>query len=146
MANNTQRAIVESSEITFPNYYPRGVPPRECKDAEGEFFRIVKSKPPSSGCFKNMYETNRKRMQKFQGMPLKCCYGVSVYTEETSLINAFNKFPEGSGLHYIAKGMVEHDDGKMLKTGAPDSTHYTLWLREGNETHTKFACIRELIK
>lgn len=121
MTDNTQQAMVKSSEVTFPSYYPRGVPPKDARDAEGEFYRLVKTEPPSDGCFKNMYETNQKRMKKFNGLALKCCYGISVFTEETSLVNAFNKFPEGTGQQYIARGTVDSDDGKMLKTGAPDS-------------------------
>ncbi|MDR0219364.1 MAG: hypothetical protein LBI71_10915 [Enterobacteriaceae bacterium] len=146
MANNTQKVIIEPLEIIFPSYYPHGVPPREAQDAEGTFFRIAKSSPPTIYCFKSMYESNPKRLKKFNGLNLKCCYGISVFTDEISLVNAFEKFPQGTEDSYIAKGVVDRTDGKMLKTGNPDSTHYTLWLGEDTKIHKKFSCIRGLVK
>lgn len=69
-----------------------------------------------------------------------------MYTEEQSLINAFDKFPEGVGERFIAKGTLDAADGAMMKTGAPDSTHYTIWLSTDAEIHKKFSCIRGLVK
>ncbi|RLZ47377.1 hypothetical protein EA142_16255 [Citrobacter freundii] len=93
-----------------------------------------------------MRDENPKRMGRFKGLSLKCCYGVSVYTEEQSLVNAFDKFPEGVGERFIAKGTLESADGVMLKTGAPDSTHFTIWIGKDAEIHKKFSCIRGLVK
>ncbi len=137
---------MQSALVTFPDYFPSGVPPKEAIDASGEFYRLTKAKPPGKDCFLNMRDENPKRMGRFKGLPLKCCYGVSVYTEEQSLINAFDKFPEGIGERFIAKGTLESADGVMLKTGAPDSTHFTIWIGKDVEIHKKFSCIRGLVK
>ena len=61
-------------------------------------------------------------------------------------MNAFDKFPEGIGERFIAKGTLESADGVMLKTGAPDSTHFTIWIGKDAEIHKKFSCIRGLVK
>ncbi|RVR70515.1 hypothetical protein [Citrobacter freundii] len=135
MSKTTQQTVTQSTQVTFPDYFPSGVPPKEAK-----------AKPPGKDCFLNMRDENPKRMGRFKGLSLKCCYGVSVYTEEQSLVNAFDKFPEGVGERFIAKGTLESADGVMLKTGAPDSTHFTIWIGKDAEIHKKFSCIRGLVK
>ncbi|AUU26440.1 MULTISPECIES: hypothetical protein [Citrobacter freundii complex] len=146
MSKTTQQTVTQSTQVTFPDYFPSGVPPKEAIDASGEFYRLTKAKPPGKDCFLNMRDENPKRMGRFKGLSLKCCYGVSVYTEEQSLVNAFDKFPEGVGERFIAKGTLESADGVMLKTGAPDSTHFTIWIGKDAEIHKKFSCIRGLVK
>lgn len=146
MTKSTQQTAVLPAQVTFPDYFPSGVPPKEAKEASGEFYRLTKAKPPGKDCFLNMHDENPKRMSRFKGLPRKCCYGVSMYTEEQSLINAFDKFPEGVGERFIAKGTLDATDGAMLKTGAPDSTHFTIWLGVETEIHKKFSCIRGLVK
>lgn len=146
MSKTTQQTATQSAQVTFPDYFPSGVPPKEAIDASGEFYRLTKAKPPGKDCFLNMRDENPKRMGRFKGLSLKCCYGVSVYTEEQSLLNAFDKFPEGIGERFIAKGTLESADGVMLKTGAPDSTHFTIWIGKDAEIHKKFSCIRGLVK
>ncbi|QGJ40959.1 hypothetical protein E4179_11895 [Citrobacter freundii] len=146
MSKTTQQTVKQSTLVTFPDYFPSGVPPKEAIDASGEFYRLTKAKPPGKDCFLNMRDENPKRMGRFKGLSLKCCYGVSVYTEEQSLVNAFDKFPEGVGERFIAKGTLESADGVMLKTGAPDSTHFTIWIGKDAEIHKKFSCIRGLVK
>lgn len=146
MSKTTQQTATQSAQVTFPDYFPSGVPPKEAIDASGEFYRLTKAKPPGKNCFLNMRDENPKRMGRFKGLSLKCCYGVSVYTEEQSLVNAFDKFPEGIGERFIAKGTLESADGVMLKTGAPDSTHFTIWIGKDAEIHKKFSCIRGLVK
>ncbi|WP_368893230.1 hypothetical protein [Kluyvera ascorbata] len=146
MSKTTQQTATQSAQVTFPDYFPSGVPPKEAIDASGEFYRLTKAKPPGKDCFLNMRDENPKRMGRFKGLSLKCCYGVSVYTEEQSLVNAFDKFPEGIGERFIAKGTLESADGVMLKTGAPDSTHFTIWIGKDAEIHKKFSCIRGLVK
>ncbi|KKI42924.1 hypothetical protein [Hafnia alvei] len=135
----------ESKEMVFLSFYPKGVPPKESKNAEGEFFRIVKEKPPAGGCFKSMFEEKPKRLKKFHGFDLKCCYGISVYSNEAAVVNAFDKFPEGAGQFYVAQGTVCPEDGRMMKTFS-DPAHHTLWLREGHDIHKKFSCTRGLNK
>ena len=146
MSKTSQQTATQSAQVTFPDYFPSGVPPKEAIDASGEFYRLTKAKPPGKDCFLNMRDENPKRMGRFKGLSLKCCYGVSVYTEEQSLVNAFDKFPEGIGERFIAKGTLEGADGVMLKTGAPDSTHFTIWIGKDAEIHKKFSCIRGLVK
>jgi hypothetical protein len=146
MSKNSQPAASQPAQVSFPSYFPSGVPPKEAKEASGEFYRLTRAKPPGKDCFLNMHDENPKRMSRFKGLPLKCCYGVSMYTEEQSLINAFDKFPEGVGERFIAKGTLDTADGAMMKTGAPDSTHYTIWLSTDAEIHQKFSCIRGLVK
>lgn len=144
MADTTQ-AKKESEVSEWLAIYPKGTPPREAKDAEGEFFRIVKSNPPTTECFQSMFETNPKRTKKFKNLELKCTYGLSIYSEEQAVVNAFEKFPEGASDCFVAKGTVSPADGKMMKTFL-DPAHYTLWLRKNHNIHTKFSCIRGLSK
>ncbi|MBH3136416.1 hypothetical protein I5M99_06185 [Serratia marcescens] len=136
---------VNQANNEYPNYFPENVPPKEAKDAEGEFFRIVKSNPPQQGCFLSMYKEKPNRLKKFSGLKLKCCYGVSVYTEESAVVNAFDKFPEGTGQRYVAKGTVCAENGKMMKTFS-DPFHHTLWLKLNSQIHEVFSCTRGLNK
>lgn len=129
----------------YPNYFPPNVPPKEAMDAEGEFFRIVKNNPPQEGCFSNMYIDNRKRLKKFSGLKLMCCYGVSVYSEESAVVNAFDKFPEATDQRYVAKGTVCAENGKMMKTFS-DPFHHTLWVKLNSKIHEVFSCTRGLNK
>lgn len=133
-------------ESSFPDYYPKNVPPDNAIDANGVFFRLVKNDPASLHCFDDMYTENPKRLKRFTGIKLKCCYGTSLYSDEKSVLNAFEKFPEGVGTRHVAKGELNPSDGKMLKTGAPDTTHYTLWFVKDHQVHKKFSCIKEVTK
>ncbi|EFY6031596.1 hypothetical protein CT308_002237 [Shigella flexneri] len=146
MTKNAQQVLEDSAQQIFPDYFPADVPPKESLDAGGVFYRLARNNPPGKACFLNMKEENPKRMKKFQGLQLKCCYGVSMFMDETSLVNVFNKFPEGIGERFIAKGELNPQDGRMLKTGAPDSTHFTIWLCKDARVHEKFTCIREVVR
>lgn len=35
----------ELAEQTWPDFYPKGVPPKTAVDAEGEFYRLVRANP-----------------------------------------------------------------------------------------------------
>ncbi|EQC3935353.1 TPA: hypothetical protein QHP21_000677 [Klebsiella pneumoniae subsp. pneumoniae] len=146
MTQITQQTTTKKKSLTFPADFPSGTPPKEAQDASGVFFRLTKANPPGDQCFLNMKDENPKRLKKFTGHKLKCCYGVSVYTDENSIVNAFNKFPDGIGERFIAQGEFAANDGVMLKTGAPDSTHYTIWLYNESQVHAKFVCVRRLDK
>ena len=146
MTQTSQQAAKTTTNLTFPEDFPSGTPPKEAKDASGLFFRLTKANPPGENCFLSMKVENPKRLKKYTGNALKCCYGVSVYTDETSIVNAFGKFPDGVGERFVAKGRFAANDGVMLKTGAPDSTHYTIWLYNEAKVHAKFVCIRRLFK
>lgn len=143
---STQKVSTGSNQLVFPDDFPPGVPPNNALDADGTFYRIATANPPGEKCFLNMKEENPKRMKKFKGLALKCCYGVSMFLDETSLLNAFDKFPEGIGERFIAKGSLNAKDGKMLKTGAPDSTHFTIWLYNTVKLHQKFTFVRGVTK
>ncbi|HCR3470616.1 hypothetical protein ONR69_08305 [Proteus mirabilis] len=145
MAEIKQLEVVTHGYV-FPDYYPKDAPPNNAVEAEGVFYRLVKKNPPSSHCFDDMYTENPKRMKRFKGFKLICCYGTSLYTDETSVLNAFDKFPEGAGNRFLAKGKLEPQDGKMLKTGAPDTTHFTVWFVKDSEVHKRFSCLRGLQK
>lgn len=144
MTDNVQTSL-DTDNIEWLSFYPRGVPPKESKAADGLFYRIAMNNPPQKGCFLSMYESNPKRMKKYKGFQIKCCYGVSVYTEESALLNAFDKFPEGSGVFYISKGYVSAEDGNMMKT-CSDPAHHTIWLRKENKIYEKFSCDRGISK
>lgn len=145
MAERKQMDIV-NTECVFPDYYPKNVPPKTALDANGVFYRLVKHNPPTPKCFDNMYLADPNRLKRYKGVKLTYCYGTSLYTDESSLDNAFNKFPEGVGDRFVAKGELSPCDGKMLKTGAPDTTHYTVWLVDNHKVHKHFSCIRGLSK
>lgn len=146
MAQTSQQTAKKKTVHSFPTDFPPGTPPKEACDASGVFFRLTKANPPGEQCFLNMKQENPKRMKRYQGLALKCCYGVSVYTDETSIVNAFGKFPDGVGERFIATGQFAANDGLMMKTGAPDSTHYTIWLYNEAKVYTKFNCIRRMYK
>jgi len=147
MSQTTHQASKDNNvQLTFPADFPPNTPPKEAVEASGLFFRLTKANPPGELCFLNMKVENPKRLKKYKGLQLKCCYGVSVYTDEKSIVNAFDKFPEGVGEKFIAKGQFAANDGRMLKTGAPDSTHYTVWLYNEAKVHSKFTCIRRMSK
>ncbi|EMN0343780.1 hypothetical protein ACOJ84_003864 [Morganella morganii] len=145
MAERKKKEVV-APEYSFPDYYPKNVPPSNATEANGVFFRLVKQNPASLHCFDDMYTENPNRLKRFKGISLTYCYGTSLYSDEKSVTNAFDKFPEGVGTRFVAKGELSPGDGKMLKTGAPDTTHYTIWFVKDHQVHKKFSCIREVTK
>lgn len=145
MAEKDAQAKIKDDVGEWLPFYPKGVPPKEALDAEGEFFRLAKSKPPEPKCFQSMFEEKPKRLKKFSGSSLKCCYGVSLYSKEESVVNAFDKFPEGAGDFYIAKGSLRAEHGKLMKTFS-DPAHYTLWLKLENNIHKDFISGQRLSK
>lgn len=132
----------EIIEDCWPNFYPAGVPPKSAEQAQGEFFRLVKSDPPTPDCFLSTHEEYPNRHQKCTGEALQCVFGASFYSEMRGAVDVKAKFPAVLGQRMVAKGEVMAFMGVMKKTFA-DPAHYTIWLKKNNSIHEHFACIGE---
>ncbi|ATQ03659.1 hypothetical protein WAF85_003741 [Salmonella enterica] len=132
----------ELAEQTWPDFYPKGVPPKTAVDAEGEFYRLVRANPPTPNCFLSTHEEYPNRHKKCRGEALQCVYGTSFFSEERGATDAKAKFPAALGDRTVAKGNVMPFMGVMKKTFA-DPAHYTIWLTVNCSIHEHFACLGE---
>lgn len=62
---------VELEEDSWPDFFPVGVPPKSAVPAEGEFFRLVRSNPPTPACFLSTHEEYPQRHKKYRGEALQ---------------------------------------------------------------------------
>lgn len=137
--NEIMSAAEDVNEDTWPDFYPVGVPPKSAEEAHGEFFRLVRSDPPTPHCFLSTHEEYPNRYKKCRGEALQCVYGTSFYSNIQGASDTKAKFPEALGDRLIAKGEVMSFMGVMKKTFL-DPAHYTLWLRKNSLIHEHFIC------
>ena len=133
---------VELEEDSWPDFFPVGVPPKSAVPAEGEFFRLVRSNPPTPACFLSTHEEYPQRHKKYRGEALHCVYGTSFFSESRGATDAKAKFPAALGHRLVASGQVTPVFGVMKKTFA-DPAHYTIWLKRNCAIHEHFHCIGE---
>jgi hypothetical protein len=130
----------EIIEDSWPEFYPKGVPPKSAEDADGEFYRLVKVSPPTPQCFLSTHEEYPNRHKKCKGEALQCVYGTSFFSDERGASDARAKFPAALGDRKVAKGELMPFMGKMKKTFS-DPAHYTIWLKVNSLIHERFVCI-----
>ncbi|HGY4507661.1 TPA: hypothetical protein ACNVCB_001600 [Klebsiella pneumoniae] len=135
-------AAAEVFQDAWPEFFPKGVPPKTAEDAEGEFFRLVRVSPPTAQCFLSTHEEYPNRHKKCKGEALICVFGTSFFSEMRGANDAKAKFPEALGNRLVAKGQVTPLMGVMKKTFA-DPAHYTIWLRTNSQIHEHFECVGE---
>lgn len=132
----------ELAEQTWPDFYPKGVPPKTAVDAEGEFYRLVRANPPTSNCFLSTHEEYPNRHKKCKGEALQCVFGASFFSDARGASDTKAKFPAALGDRIVAKGDVLPFMGVMKKTFS-DPAHYTIWLKVNSSIHEHFQCIGE---
>ncbi|MBS9797467.1 hypothetical protein [Klebsiella pneumoniae] len=135
-------AAAEVFQDAWPEFFPKGVPPKTAEDAEGEFFRLVRVSPPTAHCFLSTHEEYPNRHKKCKGEALICVFGTSFFSEMRGANDAKAKFPEALGNRLVAKGQITPLMGVMKKTFA-DPAHYTIWLRTNSHIHEHFECVGE---
>lgn len=111
-------AAAEVFQDAWPEFFPKGVPPKTAEDAEGEFFRLVRVSPPTAQCFLSTHEEYPNRHKKCKGEALICVFGTSFFSEMRGANDAKAKFPEALGNRLVAKGQVTPLMGVMKKTFA----------------------------
>ncbi|HBU2975243.1 TPA: hypothetical protein MCV15_000752 [Klebsiella pneumoniae] len=96
-------AAAEVFQDAWPEFFPKGVPPKTAEDAEGEFFRLVRVSPPTAQCFLSTHEEYPNRHKKCKGEALICVFGTSFFSEMRGANDAKAKFPEALGNRLVAK-------------------------------------------
>lgn len=110
--------------MEWPEHFPQGCPPPDAMDAEGPFFRIVTSDPPTEGDFKTHWELGR------EGPP--CLrHGLSGFRtfDEVAL---FREVIPGFRKRRVARAELKPELGKLKNTPTKNSKgHHTWWVPEG---------------
>lgn len=121
--------------MKYPNYFPKGCPPKEAKDVEHIVYRICKNKELTHADFLSYYELgllpNSNDIKK---------YGISLDMERDRLI-AMLGMPslKNKNMKCVAKGITKKELGVSLQTPSKASTsHITWWLKDGADPEKYF--------
>lgn len=130
---------VNQPSLSWPTYYPPGVPPVDAVDTKGTFYRLVKVLPPQRDCFASTHEEcpNRHRSPRLSPEDKINVYGASFYDNHIAAAEVKEKFANALGNRLVAKGELKEYMGKMKKTRGP--SHYTMWLKVDCGIHNHFA-------
>lgn len=112
----------------WPSHFCKDCPPERADSADGIFYRIVKSDPPTQTDYISMYCQNRKRAEEqvTQGRRSLCeIMGLSVYADEADAIGCANQFPQIG--NKIASVTLNRSAGKTQKTSGNSESHHTWW-------------------
>ena len=125
--------------LSWPNFYPAGVPPLDATDTTGTFYRLVKVLPPQPDCFLSTHEEqpNRHKNPHLSQEDKINVYGASFYDTHSAAASVKEKFANVLGNRLVAKGELQTYMGKMKKTRGP--SHFTMWLKVGCGIHNHFA-------
>lgn len=122
--------------MEFPSDWPAECPPSNAENANGDFYRIVKSCPPEDVDFLSLVELGRRFGKS------KACqaHGLSGFTKLEDARHYITLFPKlGSK---IAKGNLAEENGKLLVTPNSNSPrHHTWWPYKNVIRKMLFCCI-----
>lgn len=119
-------------DFEFPDFFPKGCPPKEAKSEELTLYRFCAYNPPSEQDFLSYYQLNPA---KYEGVI--DAYGLSTFLYESDCRKALKIAPSlrkncsylASVVSYNETGVVQHTPSK---TG---SSHHTWWLYDGVLAH-----------
>ncbi len=133
----------KKKEDSWPDFYPPNLilPPENASDADGEFYRLVISTPPTERCFWATHQEQPARHESCKTPEkLEAVYGTSFWKNKESLLDALIFLPEALQQRIIASGKVNASMGKMRKT--LEEGHYTIWLRKNCNIHLSFSEVK----
>lgn len=122
--------------MSYPDYFPKGCPPRKAKNVEIEAYRICKDEIVTHSDFLSFHEEG-----KLAYLDDIKKYGVSLDKDEDTL-KAMLKMPsfKKQNKKCIAKGITKKDLGVVLETPSASSTHLTWWLKVDSKPEKYFQC------
>lgn len=118
---------------SFPDDFPRDCPPVDAVDANGEFFRVVKSDPCSEEDFRTQGE-----LGKAPGACPCLRAGLSLLGDYDSARHYRDKYPYLG--HMIASGTLDPRHGKTRPGG---KGHVTWWSYAHIVRHAPFLVMEE---
>jgi hypothetical protein len=109
---------------SFAQEYPKDCPPSDATDADGEFFRFVKSNPATDQDFLSHCELE---LRPTGDSCLRC--GLSIFSTEEGALRMLQHIRRSSpGVkmgNYVARIELQASDGRLKQTGRPP--HHTWW-------------------
>ncbi|HGH0372877.1 TPA: hypothetical protein ACQ340_000848 [Yersinia enterocolitica] len=123
----------------WPDFYPvePSLPPDDSVEADGSFYRLVCSVPPTPACFLSTHEENPNRHKRCFTMEDKeCVYGTSFWVTKDAALKKQEALPEALGEKILAFGFLDGSMGKMKRTLEPE--HFTVWFKKNIIIHTNF--------
>ncbi len=124
-------------KMRYPNYFPKGCPPKEADNTERIVYRICKDANINHTDFLSFYE-----MGIMQNSTDIKKYGISVNKNKDELITLLGMpSQKNKNMKCIAKGITKKDLGVSAQT--PSNTmpsHITWWLKENADPENYFKC------
>ena len=133
------------SNWNWPDDFPAGCPPLNSVAANGTFYRIVKSDPPTREDFVSTYVGNQTRAERLiaQGKNNHCeLLGLSVYGEMGDAIQGAIRYPEVG--NFIAAIDASPESGKSMPTPRGVNSHHTWWVTRDFDPTTISQVVHEL--
>ena len=126
------KRVLKVASWTWPSYFPDDCPPERAFPSEGDYYRIVKTDPPTQGDYVSLYDLDRTRAERTvtNGQRTVCeTMGLSVYASRDQAIQCARQYPKlGNQIARIALRPVA---GRMLETGGYLDSHHTWWKAVG---------------
>jgi|LSQX01.3.fsa_nt_gb hypothetical protein len=118
----------------FPNYFPKGCPPKEAIEKEISAYRLTKNNPALVDDFKPHAILNPKK--KYNDIK---AYGLSVFTDYNEISTVMKLNPKMRKFKFITIGTIFKGSGVILETPNENhKSHVTWWLYNGIKPHTFF--------
>ena len=119
--------------MSYPDYFPKGCPPRDAKNIEITAYRICQNNVVTHDDFLSHYQLGLAPL--FNG-DIK--FGVSILSDKEKAFNML-RLPRFSN-KYIAEGITKKGLGvvKNTPTNQFGDVHYTWWLKEGTTPEKYF--------
>lgn len=124
--------------MKYPDYFPKGCPPKEANQIEHIVYRICKNKEVSHSDFLSFYEMgllpNSNDVKK---------YGISLDLNKEQLVAMLGMPAQKKrNMKCVAEGITKKELGVSLKTpSARSSSHITWWLKSGATPEDYFKCV-----
>ena len=115
--------------MTWPAHYPKGCPPADAMDADGQFYRFVSNDPPQGDDFLSLRQLNPRRTYPDVATECQSC-GLSLLQDASDAKRMKSRIPAFRN-KLVAIGALRPDCGRVLPTPSRSSTsHHTWWVPE----------------
>ena len=122
--------------MSYPDYFPKGCPPRDAKNIEITAYRICKNNVVTHDDFLSHYQLGLAPNFKDN---IK--YGVSLLSDKEKALNML-RLPRFNN-KYIAEGITKKGLGVIKNTPTKQigNVHYTWWLKNDTRPENYFSVI-----
>ena len=126
--------------MAFPDSWPPDCrPPADSFPPAGEFYRLVRTNPPTEADFLSFVELGKV----LRGVvPCPCMpFGLSVYRDRLDAAHTSLLFPKLG--RFLAVGLLDSTCGAVKPTPGREPTHTTWWPPDGFDRVTPFTRTEE---